>query len=246
MTKSKHNERKDGFRVWIRKHLKAISIGFISLVGLTDLTHNWLADFYADHLVSLVSKPHQIGLIPVIFGRNEFPNCSVFEIGLVPRQNITELHLNLTFDQEIRSALIRQVRLKDYSGEHGNSLKGDVSLQAPCDFKDEPQASDSETLSLSTSSDRKTVFIIGRNLIPEEAREIVLLLYPDFVIQKRFPAWHQRTTYTAVGREVPGCLIIEPLHASFGNVPYEPISGSVNCAQTDGDAFELSNYPLPH
>jgi hypothetical protein len=246
VTKTSRAEKQDrGLGNWVRKHWWAALLGFLTLVGLTDLTHNPLADLYGDRLLALISKPYQIGVIPVIFGGNKYPNCSVFEISLVPRKKITELHLNLTFEQEIRSARIRQVRLKDYSGKHGNQLKGDVSLQVPCDFKDEPQASDTTTLSLGLSSDRRTVFITGHDLIPEESREIVLLLYPDYTIQKRFPAWHQRTTYTILGREIPGCLVLEPLHASFGDVPYVPITGSFNCAATDGVGFNFSDFPVP-
>lgn len=138
--------------------------------------------------------------------------------------------------------LICQVPLSDYPGKYGNQLNGDVSLKAPCYFDNEAAASDNGALNLNLSSDKTTVFIRAHDLIPEDSREVVLLFYPDYAIEKRFPKWHQRTTYIAYGREISACFVWQPLVARFKDrdmVPYVPVTGPFECASTDGESYVL-------
>jgi hypothetical protein len=229
-----------GVAEFTRRYWKRGVIGTLGLIVAQPLA-GILSDTYADFLAAHFSRRHNIGVLPVLFGPTGYPNCSIFEVSLVPRQEITGLNFNLTFDQPVRSTLIRQVPLRDYTGEHGNQLKGDVSLKSPCDFKDETPTPDSAALSLGLSTDRTTVFIKAHDLIPEESREIVLLFYPDYAIEKWFPKLHQRTSYTAYHREgLPACLLLEPLHTTFGNEPYVPITGDVSCAPSDVAAFPFN------
>jgi hypothetical protein len=225
-----------------RKHWKKVSLGVLVFIGVPSFVTVMISDTYDDFLAAHFSQQHKIVVMPVFFGPVAYPSCSIAEFSIVPRAGIKELNLNLTFDEEVRSTLIRQVPLSDYSGKHGNELNGNVSLKAPCDFDNETPASDNGTLSLSLSSDRTTVFIKAHDLIPEESREVVLLFYPDYAIERRFPKWHQRTTYTAYGREIPACFVWQELVARFEDLdpgPHFPVMGTFECAPSDGESYVL-------
>jgi hypothetical protein len=175
----------------------------VAITGLTAIVPGMFSDLYADKLARWFSHNHLIVAQPVKFRRAGYPNCTVYEISLIPRQNITHLDLGLRFDQEISSALVRQVPLDDYSGKHGSTVKGNVSLKKPCEFDAETATPNSDAFSLNLSSDRKIAFIKARDYGPEDSRDVVLLFYPDYGFNMvGDPSSHVRATYTAYGREV--------------------------------------------
>jgi hypothetical protein len=132
----------------------------IGLTGITNFVSAMASETYADKLASWFSSKHVIVAHPVHFGYKAFPNCTVVEVSFIPRQNITHLDVDLMFDEEISSKLVRQVPLSDYSGKHGSNVKGDVSLKPPCEFNEETETPNSNDFSVNLSTDRKTVFTI--------------------------------------------------------------------------------------
>ena len=176
-----------------------------------------ISDTYADTLASWFSRKHVIVAHPVQFAYKAFPNCTVVEVSFIPRQNITHLDVGHMFDEEVSSKLVRQVPLSDYSGKHGSTVKGDVSLNSPCEFNKETETPNSDEFSVNLSTDRKTVFVKARDFSPEDSREVLLLFYPDYAIDKHWPPYHLKATYTAYGRELPADSVGQPLSVNFGD-----------------------------